>query len=302
LTVDEVFTWSLLAAGLRLATPILLAAIGGYLCERAGVFNIALEGMMLFGAFFAVAFSYWGESWLLGVMGGLVGGLVVAIVFAIFAVLLRSDEIVVGLTLNIVALGLTTFLLRAIFHAQGRLASDRISSIPDLSLPLGWVPGLGSFFSSSSPIIYLSWILAVATAVFLRDHPLGLRLRAAGESPAALEAAGVSIGRMRWLAILASGLLCGLAGTYLTLSELGQFTDNVTAGRGFIAIAAFMFGGGSASRVIVASLMFGIVDSFAIRAQGAGIPSDLALTLPYLAAVVAIVVLSIRGRRVQQGV
>jgi simple sugar transport system permease protein len=294
---DILFSWTLVETGIRFATPILLAALGGYLCERAGVFHIGLEGTMLSGAFAAVALSYAAHSWEIGLLGGMAGGALAAAIFGFFVVVLRTDEIVTGLTINILALGITTYLLRALFGVQGRFASDGIVMVPSLDLPLGWIPGIGPFLSSASAIIYLAALIAILVGAFMRFTPGGVRLQAVGEAPAALIASGLPVTRLKWAAILIAGLFCGLAGTYLTLGELGQYVDNVTAGRGYIAIAAFVFGSGSVSRVVLAALLFGLVDSIAIRAQGFGLPSNLAFTLPYIAAIVAIAIVGARQQR-----
>jgi simple sugar transport system permease protein len=295
--LDAFFSLTMLETGIRFATPILLAALGGYLCQRAGVFNIGLEGTMLSGAFTAVAASFAAHSWLIGILGGVLGGVFAAAIFALFVVSLRTDEIVTGLTINILAIGMTTYLLRAVFGVQGRFASDQIVMVPSLGLPLDWIPGIGSFFSSTSVLVYLAVVAAIVIDIYMRYLPGGVRLQAVGEAPAALAASGLPIARTKWLAILASGALCGLAGTYLTIGELGQYVDNVTAGRGYIAIAAFVFGGRGVGGVVLAAFLFGLVDSLAIRTQGLGLPSNLAFTLPYIAAIIAITVVGARSRR-----
>jgi len=295
--LDAFLSWTMLETGIRFATPILLAALGGYLCQRAGVFNIGLEGTMLSGAFAAVAASFAANSWAVGILGGLLGGVFAAGIFALFVVTLRTDEIVTGLTVNILALGITTYLLRAVFGVQGRFASDEIVMVPSLDLPLDWIPGIGHFLSSASILVYVAVLAAVAIHVFMRFLPGGVRLQAVGEAPAALVASGLPVAASKWWAILASGGLCGLAGAYLTIGELGQYVDNVTAGRGYIAIAAFVFGGSGVSGVVLAAFLFGLVDSLAIRTQGLGLPSNLAFTLPYIAAIAAITMVGLRQRR-----
>ena len=188
--LDLLVSWTVIETAIRLATPILFAAMGGYLCERVGVFNIGLEGTMLSGAFAAVAFSYAANSWAIGLVGGIFGGLIAAMVFALFVVTLRTDEIVTGLTVNILALGITTYLLRALFGVQGRFASDRIEMVPSLGLPLDWIPGIGHFLSTASPLVYVAFLIALLIAFFIRYTPAGVRLQAVGEAPAALLAAG----------------------------------------------------------------------------------------------------------------
>ncbi|SRR5579884_156649 len=287
----------LIAATIRTTAPILLAALGGLLCARAGVFNIALEGLMLMGAFAVIAGAYFSGSVWLGLLGAMAVGVATALVFAFFIQRLRADVIIAGLAINILALGLTTFLLKVWFGVDGSFTSDQISGLPTVYLPL--LPDT-FFLNNLSILIYVSWVLVAAIAWFLYRTPWGLTLRAVGEFPAAATTAGINVRTVRYLAVAASGALCGLAGAQLANGYLtGTFTENMTAGRGYLAFTAVIFGAAQPGLVFAASLLLGMADALGVRLQllQVPIPAEFVLMFPYVLTLVALFLTSAARHR-----
>lgn len=292
-----VFDATLLHSTLRFTAPLLLAALGGLLCERAGVFNIALEGLMLAGAFAAVAGSYASGS-IAGVFWAVLAGGALAAVLAVFAVGLDADEIVAGIALNLLATGLTVFLLRAIFGVKGAFRDPRIEGLGKLELPLiDGVPILGPLLSGHSWVVYLSLFLVAALWALLFHHPLGLRLRGVGEHAQAAATLGVDARATRGAAVIASGMLCGLAGAQLSLGNVSLFVEGMSAGRGWIAVVAVLLGRAHPAGVAAACLVFGFTDSLGFRLQGREIPSQFTAMLPYLVTLVGLAIFASRRGR-----
>ncbi|HET7026438.1 MAG TPA: ABC transporter permease [Candidatus Limnocylindrales bacterium] len=292
---------ALLASTIRLVAPILLAALGGLLTERAGVFNVALEGLMLIGAFFAVAGAFWTGEPLAGVALAVLAAALTAVVLAI-VVDLGGDAIVGGLAINLLALGLTTYLVKPVFGVTGSYYDPSLVGLPDIQIPvLDGVPVLGTLLSGYSILVYLAFALAAVGQVLLYRHPWGIRLRAVGEAPAAAASVGISVRRVRFAAIILSGVLCGLAGAQLSISLVTQFVQGMTAGRGFIALVAVMFGRATPLGVLGASLLFGFAYALTLRLQSVGIPPQFVAMLPYLATIVALVAVAARTRARRRG-
>ncbi|MEM7355730.1 MAG: ABC transporter permease [Acidobacteriota bacterium] len=293
----SVFDATLLHSTFRFATPILLAALGGLLCERAGVFNIALEGLMLIGAFAAVVGSYHAGS-VAGVGAALLAGAAMAAVIALFAVGLKGDEIVVGIAVNLLAAGLTVFLLRVLFGVKGAFQDPRIEGLAKIRLPgIDRVPLLGDLLSGHSWLIYSSALLTGVLWLLLFHHPWGLRLRGAGEHPQAAATLGVDPRRTRAVAVIASGALCGLAGAQLSLGNVTLFVEGMSAGRGWIAVVAVLLGRAHPVGVAIACLVFGFTDSLGFRLQGREIPSQFTAMLPYVVTLIGLAVVESRRRR-----
>lgn len=304
--IGQIFDLDLLNLTLRVVAPLLLAALGGLLCARAGVFNVALEGMMLVGAFMAVVGAYFGGSSFVGVIAGVLGGVGLALIFAVVAIELKADPIVLGIALNLFAVGATAYGLRAIFNTTGTFYDDALAGLQPIRVPLlADIPVLGPILSGHTWLVYLSWLAVALVWFFLFRQVLGLRLRAVGENPLAAETLGVSPSRMQYLAILLSGVLCGLAGTQLAIGQLRNFTENMTAGRGFIALVAVIFGQSKPVAVFGACLLFGFMEALGLRlsaiseAERGNLPVQFIYMLPYLATLVALFVF--RKRRVQIG-
>jgi len=294
---SQLFDATLLNSTFRYITPILLAALGGLICERAGVFNIALEGMMLTGAFFAVAGSYYAENAFVGVLAAMLSGAVLSLLFAVLAISLRGNMIVLGIAINLLVSGATVFLLRAMFGVKGAFQDPKIQGLGKLSLgALDNVPVLGPILLGHTWVVYASWVLVVIVYIVLFRHRVGLRLRGVGEMPEAAETLGVNVKVMRYGAILVSGLLCGLAGAQLSLGQVTLFVENMSAGRGWIAVVAVMFGQAHPIGVFLASVLFGFADSIGFRLQGVGLPSQFTGMVPYVVTLIALFITQARRK------
>jgi simple sugar transport system permease protein len=263
--LESVVVWSaLFAAMLRYATPLVFGALGGIVSERSGVVNIGLEGMMLTGAYFAIYGSDLTGSWLPGLLIGMAAGGVLALVHAVFSIRLRADQIVSGTAINLLAVGITGYLFIDQYGDQG--TPDNISRAPDVTLPLvKSIPFVGDAIGKANLLTWLALIGVVALTVFLFRTPRGLRLRAVGEHPRAAETVGIPVLRTRYIAVVTSGVLAAMGGAYLSIAFLGSFNQGMTAGRGFIALAAVIFGNWRPYGALGAALLFGFSSALAQR-------------------------------------
>jgi len=287
--IEDVFNLTLLQNTIRTATPLILAALGGLLTMHAGILNIGMEGMILIGAFFGVLGSYAFGSALMGVIVAIISGICIGLLFGVFVIDLKSDEFIIGIAINIFAGGLTIFLLRSIFGVKGAFSSPDIMPLPDVHLPfLDAIPFLDTILNNHSVFVYLSWIFVILIYIFLYKTPYGFWLRASGEHPESLETAGISPKKMKYLSSILCGIFCGMAGAHLSLGYLTLFTENMSAGRGFISLAAIIFGSANPINTFGASLLFGFFDALGIRLQGVGIPSQFTQMIPYVVTVVAL--------------
>jgi general nucleoside transport system permease protein len=293
--LERVFVWSaLIAAMLRFATPLVLAAMGGILCERSGVINIGLEGMMLMGAFFGIFAADQLGSWFLGALVGMAAGGALAVVHAVFSIALRADQVVSGFAVNFLALGITGYVFVAHYGDQG--TPGDVPRVPELSLPLiEDLDFFGTAIGSASVLTWVALLLVPLLALYLFRTASGLRLRSVGEKPRAADSVGVPVLRTRYLAVIASGLLAGLGGVYLSVGLVGSFNENMTDGRGFIALAAVIFGSWRPGGALAAALLFGFSSAVAQRLPA--FSESLAVlfqALPYV--LVLIVVAGLIGR------
>jgi len=265
----------LLASTLRLSTPLILAAMGGMFSERAGVINIALEGLMLLGAFAAALGTLASHSPWLGSACGMAAGILLAAIYGIFVIRLRANQIVAGTAINMLALGLTPFLCKILYDVTGSTPAipiaDRFQSAP----------------------LYLSWVVVLLCAVLIKHTPAGLWLSFAGEHPEALNAAGIRVNRVRWVAVLLSGALAGLGGASLSIFLSSSFSRNMTAGRGFMALAALIFGKWKPLQAALACLLFGFAEAAQIRLQGVSllgkpVPVQFIQILPYVVTILVL--------------
>lgn len=266
----------MLGSTLRVSTPLMFAAMGGMLSERSGVTNIALEGMMLCGAFGAVAIALVTQSAPLGALGAIGCGVAVAAFFAFFVIELRADQIVAGIAINMFAAGVTPFLSKILYH----------SSTSSPSLPM-------EFRFQSAPI-WIAGLLVLLCWAWMKYTPLGLWVRFAGEHPEALDSAGIGVKKVRWFAVLMSGAFSGLAGASLSIFLSSSFTRNMTSGRGFMALAAMIFGKWKPIPTAIACLFFGFSDALQIRLQGVvlwgtePVPVQFIQILPYLVTILVL--------------
>lgn len=295
--LETIFNVSLISATLRTTAPILLVALGGTFTTKAGIFNIGLEGQMLIGAFFAVLGSIWTQSAWGGVAIGVLAAMCVALTFSFFVVTLRANEVVVGLALNILAGGLTITLTKAIFGTRGSIVSGDIVGLPRMHIPIVEDLGsLGKALGSFTPLIYLAFIFVFVVWVIIYRTRLGLHIRVAGEKPAAAESLGIPTGLMQHIASLLCGLFAGLAGAHLSLGYITMFAENMSSGRGFMAVAVLIFSIGDPVKVLFGCLLFGFADALSLRLQTFGLSSYLVLTVPYLVTLGALFLLTYRQR------
>ena len=287
--MSDVFNLLLLQNTLRTATPVVLCALGCLMTDQVGIMNIGVDGMMLMGAFFAVLGSYLFGSWAMGLLFATVLGALLGLFYYVFSIKLKSDEFIIGVALNILAGGLTVFLLRTLFGVKGSFSGPGIVPLPTVRIPwLESIPVLGAILSGNTLLVYVSWLMVVVCWLFLYKTPLGFHLRASGEAPEALRAAGRSPERMKRLASVLCGILATLSGAHLSLGYLTMFSENMSASRGYVAVACVIFGGGNPPKVFLAALLFGFIDALGMRLQKY-IPSDLTSMAPYVVTVVMMV-------------
>jgi len=281
----DIFTWALIESTIRLATPLVLAALGGLFSERSGVINIALEGKMLAGAFTAAAVTYAADVRLgmgtaspwLGLLGGMIAGLFIAAIYAVSCIKFKADQVVSGAAINILMLGIPGFLSGALFLSSGstpQLPKDHL--LPQSPYVIALAIGV---------LVFVIWYVLYKT-------PFGLRLRSVGEKPEAADAAGVSVSRLRYSGVLLAGVLAGMGGAYLSIGQSSLFTRNMTAGRGFIALAALIFGKWRPVQTMLACLLFGLTEAVSIQMQGTEfgqeIPVQFINMVPYVLTIIVL--------------
>jgi len=278
-----------LSASMRLAVPILLAALGGLFSERSGVLNIGLEGMMLVGAFFGFTAAYASGRLEIGVLAAIVAGVIFALVLGFYTITLAANQVVVGISMNLLAVGLTAFFFRLVFGAGA--ASPRVTSYPPLDLGLlADIPLIGPLLFRQDALAYLALALILVSWIVIAKTRFGLNIRAVGEHPEAAETLGVGVEPIRYAAIAISGGFAGLGGAFLSLSATGVFLENMTAGRGYIALAILILGRRHPFGVLLASLLFGAADALQLRAQllPIGVPLQFLLMLPYVLTIIVL--------------
>lgn len=299
--MGTIFDIALLASTIRLFTPILLAALGGMFTSRAGIFNVALEGLMLIASFFALAGLYWTGSAYIGLVLAVLSAIVVALIFGFFVIQVKGDAVIIGLAINILALAFTTYLMRITFGVTGGYYDPNLKGLPNLTLPIiSDIPILGAILSGHSIIVYAAFVIVALAYVFLFRHPVGLHIRAVGENPQAAASLGIRVQRVQYLSVILCGALCGLAGAQLSISLVTQFVEGMTAGRGFIALVAIMFGQVHPVKILGASLLFGVAYAASLRLQGIGVPTQFVAMLPYVATLVVLIGVRLRKEKPTQ--
>jgi ABC-type uncharacterized transport system permease subunit len=286
--LDRVVIWSSLAAAmLRFATPLVFAALGGVISERSGVVNIGLEGMMLTGAFFAIYGADVTGGWVGGLLVGMIAGGVLALVHAFFAISLRADQIVCGFAINFLALGTTGYVFLQHYGSNG--TPGDAPQVPDVSLPIDWIPFFGPALDKLNLLVWVALVLVFVVWLFVFRTPAGLRLRSVGENPRAAATVGISVYKVRYLAVIASGVLAAMGGAFLSIGFVHTFNQNMTAGRGFIALAVVIVGKWRPVAALAAALMFGFSQALAQRLP---VFSDSSATLlqalPYVVTLIAV--------------
>ncbi|MGB9856691.1 MAG: ABC transporter permease [Dictyoglomaceae bacterium] len=279
--LSALFSWETIASAIRMTTPLAFASLGGVYSERSGVVNIALEGIMLVGAFFAAVFVYFfKDPWLAIFMAGIAGTLL-ALIHAVVSINFKVNQIVSGVALNMLATGGTTFLSRLIFKAAG--SSPHLEGLNPWSIPiLSSIPGIGKLFSDLSPLIIIMLLSIVLSHFILFRTVFGLRLRSVGENPQAADTLGINVYLYRYIGVLISGFLGGIGGAFLSLEHARVFVETMTVGRGFIALAAMIFGKWTPFGSLGACFLFGLAEAVRMRLEGVGIPTQFIQMIPYI--------------------
>ena len=293
----QVFSAGTFTQMLRSATPVALAAMGGSMTEHAGIMNIGMDGMILMGALIGVLGSYMFGSAAAGVMAAVLFGILVGLFFALFVVKLRSDEFIIGCALNVFANGFTAYVSLSVFGFSGTSGYE-IDYMQPIDIPvIGDIPFIGEILSGNTALVYITWILVLVMWAFVYRTPRGFYIRAAGEKPETLRTAGISPERMKWLASILCGMLCGLSGAYLSLGYLnGTFVEGMSASRGFIAFACVIFAAANPAKAYLAALMFGFFDAIGLRLQNY-ISSDLTSAIPYAITIIMMVYVVVSKER-----
>jgi ABC-type uncharacterized transport system permease subunit len=287
--VDDFLTsfGTLLASTIRNSTPLIFAALGGMFSERSGVVNIGLEGLMLISAFAGVVGASLSGSALVGLGFGLAAGLIFALIHALMSITFEADQIISGTAINLLALGGTGFLMVQIFGSGG--TSPRVPGFEDVAIPLlSDIPLIGPALFNQSLLVYLMYLLIPISWFVVFRTPFGLRLRATGEVPEAVDTAGVSVSHMRYYGVALSGLLAACGGVYLSMGILSAFTEGMTNGRGFIALAALIFGRWNPIGAAGAALLFGFALAVTYQVPQEVIPLEFIQMLPYILTIVAL--------------
>lgn len=280
---------SLLAGGLMFATPLVFGALSGVVCERSGIINIAIEGQLLFGAFLgAVVASAAGSAWW-GLIGAPIAGMLLAALLALFTIKYRADNIVIGVVLNMLAVGVTSFLFSTVLKNNPGL--NQSLSLPKIGIPiLKDLPIVGPVLFNQTILVYLMYVAVIALQFMVFNSRWGLRMRACGEHPRAADTVGIRVNRIRWQNVLLGGALAGMGGAFFTINQGLAFSKDMAAGNGFIALAAMILGRWNPTGALAASLLFGFATNLGavMQAVGADIPSQFLLMIPYLVTILAV--------------
>ena len=293
--IELIFSTDFLYMWIRVATPILLASLGAVICTKAGVVNLGLEGIMLISALAGVLGSAFGGSLWIGLLTGLLASVAVSAVFAYFHLVLKANNVLCGTAVNTMASGLTVFVLQLATGEKGNSSSLKSFSFPNVDIPIiKDIPVLGGILSGHNALTYLALAMVVVIWFFLYKTPTGLRMRAVGENPNAASSVGQNVIKIQFLAIVLCGLMTGLGRMYLSMGYLTMFVRHMTAGRGFIALAACSMGQATPVGALISSMIFAFFDGLSNILQVLKIPSEFIQMLPYLATIAGLTVYSIQ--------
>lgn len=294
----DVFTIALAGSGIRLATPIILAALGGAICNRAGVLNLALEGKMLLGAFLGIVVGFFLGNTYLGILVAMLAGGLLGLIFAFLYLRYEVNLIILALAINLLILELTVYFMRILFGNVGSWSDPSIQRLPDIALPIIQdIPVLGQILSGYNFIVYFSWIAAVAGYIVLFHTKFGRHIRAVGENKEAAETVGINVTRVQVSALVIAGMLCALGGAFLSVGHLTLFTRNMSNGRGWVAVAASIFGFEHPIGVLITGMFFGFADAFAVRIQNVtDLPPNLIQMIPQFATLLALILVAFREK------
>ncbi|TWH52058.1 ABC transporter permease [Sporomusa sp. KB1] len=279
--MDEVNVIGFIQAAIRMSTPILLAGLGGLFTSRVGIINFALEGIMVTGAFFGVFGSYISGSPWIGALFGMIGGMAAALILGFMSITVKVDQVVSGTGINILFLGLTSYLLNIVFDIGAK--PSQVASFQDIPI-LSQIPFIGPILFNQNALVYIAMLFVPFCYYVIYKTSFGLTLRAVGEHPRAADSLGISVVKTRYIAVVISGLLGGLGGAFLSIAQLSVFMENMTAGRGYVAWASVTVGNWNPFGILGASLLFGLADALQLRLQafGIGIPHQFFMMLPYV--------------------
>lgn len=294
---DIIFTTDFAFMVFRVTTPILFTALGAMISRRAGIMNISLEGMMLVGALFGVIGSTYTQNALIGVLCAVAASLLLSLVFAYFVLKLKSDLILTGIALNLMASGGTVFLLSILCGDKGVSTSMASKVVPSVEIPLiKSIPVLGKILSGHNILTYVALLSVIVVYVLINKSPLGLRIRSVGENPDAAESVGISVVKTRFIALMITGILSGLGGAFMSMGYVSWFARDMAAGRGYIALAAQNLGNATPIGTCLASFLFGIADALSSSLQILSVPAEFIQMIPYVTTVIGLIVYS-AGRR-----
>lgn len=302
--LERIFTMDFFFSVLRITAPILFATLGAVIGEKAGISNIGLEGIMMISALFGSLTAYWSGSWLVGVLLALLIGILVSLLMGFFSFNLKTDIILTGVAVNMIGSGGTLFLVKVITQlTEGSAMASTTSLItkslqtPSVNIPLlKDIPILGGILSGHSVLTYLAFLLVFLTWVMLYRTPLGLNIRSVGENPNAAASVGVSVLRIRYIAIGFSGAMAGLGGAYMSMYYAMGWSQDMVAGRGFIALAAQAMGAGEPFGAMLAALAFGLAQALGIKVSSLGADSNLVSPIPYLVTILGLVIFALVAR------
>lgn len=297
LVFRSIFSALFIASVIRISTPLILPALGGLITDLAGATNIALEGIMLVAAFTGVVTSAYTKNVAVGVLCGIISGILISALLAYFHLYLKTDVFLAGIAINIMATGGTVFLLYILTGDKGNTSTLASGMVPNVYIPfIKDIPILGTIVSGHNIFVYVAFLLTWLTAIFLYKTPLGVHLRAAGENPEAAMTLGINVRRTKLIAFLISGFLASLGGLDLSMAYLNLFARDMTAGRGFIALAAVYLGGRKPWGTLIAAMVFGFADALANQLGSLEIPSQWVLMIPYAVTIIALVVYALQKR------
>ncbi len=292
------FIIDLLRSGIRLSTPVLLAALGAMISNRAGILNFALEGKMLLGAFLGIIAAYLFHSTYIGVGFAIISGVALGAFFAFVYIRYQVDLIILATALNLFVSEMTVFLLRTFFGDVGSWSDPSIQQLPDINLPvIQNIPILGDLLSGHNIIVYASWIIVILLYITLFHTRFGRHIRAVGENQEAAEALGIDVVRVKYFALMLSGAMAAMGGAFLSVGHLTMFTRNMSNGRGFVGVSAALFGFNHPFGTFLASLLFGLADSMAVRLQTiTTIPPSIIQFFPNVLTILVLVLVALRSK------
>ena len=292
--LNAIFSTSFGFSVLRVTTPIIFAAMAALITNKAGVMNIALEAIMLFGAFFGTVVSAWTQNAFFGVLAAIGAGIILSMLMAFFAFRMKADLILTGIALNTFASGSTVFLMYMVCNDKASTSGLPSCNVPSIDLPfIKSIPVIGEMISGHNLLTYLAFFSVIVVWILIYKTPLGLRIRAVGENAHAAESVGIKVMNVQFIALFLSGIFAGLGGAFMSMGYLSFFSRDMIAGRGFIALAAQNMGGAAPLGTLIASIIFGIADALSNMLQTLNVPAELVQMQPYLLTIIGLVIYAV---------